>query len=314
MARGEWQETTELIQAAAGILEREHPMTVRQLFYRLVSVAVIKNSRADYQKVSKVMTKAREDGRVDYQWIVDRSRPEYVPNVFKDLAGYGRAIHRSYRKDNWESQPNYVELWCEKDSVTGSIQDITDELGITLRVGRGFQSATRVYEIAPLFSKIKKPKIVFYLGDHDPSGQDIERDLRERVTTKLEAARRASFLTELAKASDDHHQSLIDKFNFSEVPFSLERLAIFAEDIKKFKLPPLRIKDSDSRARQFCKQHGRDCVELDALPPSELRRRIRSVVEAEMDMEAWKRAVEVEKVELASIAATIGSWPTMEAQ
>lgn len=289
MARGEWQETTKLIQAAAGILEREHPMTIRQLFYRLVSVAAIRNTRADYQKVSKVMTKAREDGRVDYQWIVDRSRPEYAPNVFKDLAGYGRAIKQSYRKDYWELQPNYVELWCEKDSVTGSIQDVTDELGITLRVGRGFQSTTRVNEIAQHFARISKPIKVFFLGDHDPSGVEIERDVARRVNAHLWRL--------------DCAPSIMPR-----------RLAIFAADITRFDLPPLRIKYSDSRAARFAEAHGHNCVELDALPPSELRQRIQLAVTAVMDLDKWKRAVEVEKVELASIAATISSWPTMEAR
>ena len=81
----------------------------------------------------------------------------------------------------------------------------------------------------------------------------------------------------------------------------MQRLAIHKSDIADFDLPPLRIKDTDGRAAKFLAKHGEDCVELDALPPAELRRRITEAVEELQDGELWQRAVEVEKVELASI-------------
>jgi hypothetical protein len=277
MAKGEWEKTTLLIDTAVGILEIENPMTVRQLFYRLVSVGAMANCRADYQRLSVVMSKARNDGRCDFDWIVDRSRPEYRPNVFRDAAGYGRAVQRSYRKDYWEMQPEHVELWSEKDSVIGSIEALTNELGITVRVGRGFLSTTRAHEIALQFRRMTKPITVFYIGDHDPSGREIEDNARERI-----------------EAYGAH--------------FDLERLAIHGEDITEWDLPPLRIKDGDTRAKQFRTDHGEDCVELDALPVGELRRRIREAVEGKLDRTAWDRAVAVEAIEIANIQDTVGKW------
>jgi hypothetical protein len=277
MAKGEWAKTTQLIVTAVGILEVENPMTIRQLFYRLVSVGALANSRADYQRLSVIMSTARRDGRCDFDWIVDRSRPEYSPQVWKDPAGYGRTIQRSYRKDYWATQPKHVELWSEKDSVIGSIEALTDELGITVRVGRGFLSTTRIHEIAQRFYRLKKPITVFYVGDHDPSGREIETNARERIKQY-------------------------------GVDFSMRRLAIHAEDIEEWNLPPLRIKDSDTRAKQFREDHGEDCVELDALPVGELRRRIREAVEGEMDRVVWDRAVAVEKIEIANIMDTVGKW------
>jgi hypothetical protein len=279
MAQGEWSKTTRLIEQATEILAFEHPMTVRQLFYRLVSQGELSNTRGDYQRLSGVMTKARNDGRCDFDWIVDRSRPEYSPNVWTDAAGYGKAIQRSYRKDYWSTQPCHVELWSEKDSVIGSIEGTTDALGITVRVGRGFLSTTRAHEIAEAFDRISKPIFVFYLGDHDPSGREIETNALRRVQEYMTAW-----------------------------SFSLSRLAIHAQDIHDWKLPPLRIKDSDSRAADFYVRHGEDCVELDALPPSELRQRIEEAVISKLDRAAWERAVAVEKVEIANIQETVGKW------
>lgn len=105
MARSEWKKSTELITQAVSILEAENPMTIRQLFYRLVSAGRMQNTSAEYKKVSRMMTKARLDERVPFDWIVDRSRPEYSRSVWKDAAAYGRAISRSIAKTIGNSNP-----------------------------------------------------------------------------------------------------------------------------------------------------------------------------------------------------------------
>jgi len=166
----------------------------------------------------------------------------------------------------------------EKDAIIGSIQSVTDELGVTVRVGRGFLSTTKAHEIAEGFKRISKPIMIFYLGDHDPSGRTIEADLVARV-------------------------------GMYGSHFALKRLAIFARDIRKFDLPPLRVKMSDPRTKGFLSQFSDACVELDALPPIELRNRIREAVEELLDRNLWNRAIEVERVELASIRDTVARWP-----
>jgi hypothetical protein len=232
MAKAEWAKTSGLIAAAVAILRREYPMTIRQLFYRMVSVGVIETNRGCYQMVSRFMTTARKDGRCPYQYITDRSRPEYVPNVFTDAPGYAEAVKRSYRKDYWASQPNHVEVWTEKDAIIGCIEPLTSKLGITVRVGRGFSSTTKKHEISCLFQQIGRNKNIFvlYLGDHDPSGIAIEENLRESINAG----------------------------------FEMERLAIHHSDIRRFNLPPLRVKETDSASEGFVTYHGSECVELDA--------------------------------------------------
>ena len=279
MPKAETFKTRKLIVAASEILAEQSPMTIRQLFYRLVSVGKLENSRADYVKVSRVMNIARNDGRIEWDLIVDRSRPTYAPNVWNYAGAYAKTIQRSYRKDYWDTQPVHVEIWAEKDAVIGSIQDLTDELGVTVRVGRGFQSATRVHEITEHFQRIGKPIHVYYLGDHDPSGCEIETDLFWRV-------------------SED---------------FELTRLAIHGADILKFGLPPLQVKTSDSRASNFVSLHGNQCVELDALPPAELRGRIRKAVMRHVDNESWKRAKLVESAETQSIVSFAEKLQNLEA-
>jgi hypothetical protein len=279
MPKAETVRTRRLIEAALHILSEEQPMTVRQLFYRLVSNQHIENDRQDYQKVSRVMTAARDDGRCPFAWIVDRSRPEYRVNVWEDPTGYAETVKRSYRKDYWAMQPGHCEIWTEKDAIIGSIQVVTNDLGVTVRVCRGFLSTTKAHEIAEHFDAISKSITIFYLGDHDPSGRTIEADLTARIST------------------------------YASHAFALKRLAIFAGDIRKFNLPPLRVKMTDSRAKGFLSKYSNACVELDALPPTELRRRIRKAIEQLIDKTLWDRAVMVEKAEIKSIQETVAAWP-----
>src|SRR5271167_1289944 len=130
MAQGEWDSTRRIIELARVILDEQRPMTIRQLFYRLVSLGALENSRNDYQRVSTTMTKARNDGRIDWDAIVDRTRQDYEANVFEDAAQYLEAVQGSYRKDYWRMQPAHVELWVEKDAIVGSILELTNELGV----------------------------------------------------------------------------------------------------------------------------------------------------------------------------------------
>jgi len=278
MAKGLWSSTTNLIGAARRILAREQPATIRQLFYRLVSIQALENSTPHYHKLIRVMTLAREREAIPFEWIGDRSRPTYAPNVFDDLEDGLRALRAGYRRDCWQGQPSHVEVWAEKDAITGAIQPVADELGVTIRVSRGFTSTTRVHEIASEFAAISMPVHVYYLGDHDPSGRAIERDLCERISS------------------------------YGGVFSGFERLAILGEDIRAFDLPPLRVKASDSRAAGFRRKFGNRCVELDALPPGELRRRIRKAIESHIDWEAWSRALAVEEAEKESIENFVGRW------
>lgn len=304
MARGEWAKTTRLIDRMIEVLTKEWPATVRQTFYALIAIAAIENSDPDYKRVSRILTDARKDGRIPYEWIVDRSRPTYTPNVFKDPEEYGRVVAKSYHRDYWERQPNHVEIWSEKDAIIGSIEPVTDKYGVTVRVARGFNSTTRVREVARELLAIKKPKYIFYIGDHDPSGCMAEAEVLQRVMWHYCDLLRCAHL-----APETRDATLA----FASVNrIHMRRLAIHREDIDKFNLPPQVVKDTDSRASWFETQYGSDTVELNALPPTELRARISRTVRNLLDKEAWDRAVRVEKVEQASIADIVKSFATLE--
>jgi hypothetical protein len=291
--RGLSKATVQLIWFAKRLRAESHPMTLRQLHYAIFSAAKIDydNTPEDYKRLGRATTKARRAyrayelagySRTDLigsdilppDWIVDETRETRIVNSWLDLSGYMEAVKRSYRRDNWQTQPCYCEVWSEKATVLGSLRPLADEWGITLRNCKGYGSTGTESRIGEDFAAIAKPITVFFLGDHDPSGRDIERDIYGRAQTA------------------------------SGKNFILRRLAIHPEDIRLFHLPPQRIKEKDSRADGFKRRFGAEAhtVELDALPVDELRRRVREAIEALIHWDLWKRQVEAQEVELNSIA------------
>src|SRR5215469_6654256 len=116
-----------LAQSAIELLEAEKPMTLRQLFYRLISAGELTNSKAEYQRLGGVMTRVRESGDVPLSWLVDHTRATLKPSSWTGLADFADTVRQAYRKDFWASLPHHVEILVEKDAVAGTIQPVTDE-------------------------------------------------------------------------------------------------------------------------------------------------------------------------------------------
>jgi hypothetical protein len=290
--RGLASKTSELIRYAYGLLQADHPQTLRQLHYAIFSRSAIsyKNNQADYKRLSRATSVARRayraweldaDGEgappvhaIPSHWMVDETRQPETVNVWQDATAYVETVKRAYRRDNWQGQANYCEVWSEKATILGAIRPIADRWGVTLRVCHGFGSTGMEGQVGRLFEGLEKPIAVFFLGDHDPSGHVIEQDIHRRVETA------------------------------SGLNFQMMRLAIHLADISKFKLPPQAIKLTDSRAASFQRRFGEDAatVELDALPASELRKRVESAVAGLIDYDLWNRQLTVQQLELNCIA------------
>lgn len=204
-------------------------------------------------------------------------------SMWDDVAEYMDSVKTQYRRNNWLDQPNYVEVWSEKNTVLGSLRPITQKYGVRLRQCRGFGSTGMESKIGYLFEDVRKPITVLFLGDCDPSGEKIEEDIHRRAQTA------------------------------SGKEFEIIRLAIHPADIKAFNLPPQKIKDTDSRAAAFRRKYGKNAatIELDALPVEELRRRVTEAVKGLIDFDLWNRQVMVEQVELSCIADVADRWKNL---
>lgn len=255
-------------------------LTLRQLYYQLVSQNVIPNEERSYKNLGSLVSNARLSGLIDWDAIEDRIREPQTVTEFRDLDHLARTAVAAYRLPRWEDQDAYVELWVEKDALAGVLEPLARDNHVTLMVNRGYSSQSAMYESAQRFLKAEesgKYLHLFYLGDHDPSGEDMVRDVRDRL---------AMFGVEV----------------------EVRKLALTMEQIRKHRPPPNPAKVSDSRAAAYIAKHGDRSWEVDALPPEELARIIQRAFSQVIDlhrMDAVKRREEEDKYKLLDLVSSI---------
>lgn len=258
-------------------------LTLRQLYYQLVSANVIPNTERSYQNLSSLVTNARMAGLMDWDAIEDRVRQPRRPNEFESLSDLVEAALSSYRLPRWKGQENYVELWVEKDALAGVLAPIAREYHITMMVNRGYSSASAMYESAArfhqgAFANLPLPKecVLLYLGDHDPSGEDMVRDVRERLHT----------------------------FD-SRLGFEVRKIALTMTQVSSHKPPPNPAKITDPRAADYIKKHGAQSWEVDALPPRVLAKIIRKELDSLVDKKMMGAVIEQEKRDKERLRAAV---------
>ena len=274
-ARKPQRRSLALREAIAAITAEYERMTVRQLFYQLVSRGVIEKSDAAYKRAADCAVQMRLDGSLPYSKIVDGHRTRRHVFAHDGLADALESAHTLYRRNYWLTQPRAVEVWCEKDALTGVLEPICREYGVTYVACKGFPSITLRYESAIELRDLGKPVHVYYLGDHDPSGRAI--------SDNLEAELRA-------------HGADVTVF----------RIALEPAQIALWRLPTRPGKRTDSRHARFAERYGDAVVELDALPPRVLTHLVRQAIAEEIDHEEWARMKRIERAERATLESLAG--------
>lgn len=267
-----------LLAHVIGVLRAERPMTLRALYYRLASAGHTPATDKGYDQLKRLTKKLRESGQVPITgWIVDRVRSTLKPSSWTGLADFGDTVRQAYRKDLWAQMPHHVEVFVEKDAIAGTIQPVTAEYDVALNVIRGDVSISFAGEVANLWKRVEKPIFAYYLGDYDPSGVGIEQELRDKLT------------------------------RYSGKTPHWARLGVVEDDFDEFELFPLPVKNS-SRSAAFVARYGTRCAEVDALPPTELRRRVQVAIESHIDQARWQRLKRVEELEQGVLLDFVEGW------
>lgn len=220
-------------------------LTLRQLYYQLVSSDIIPNKQAEYSKLSTLLKEGRMGGVVDWDAIEDRLRRPDKPSSWDSPKQILESCIAQYRCDRMKGQKTYIEVWVEKDALSGVLKRVTTKYGIPIIVNRGYSSATAMFDAHERFQiandngqEIK----VIYVGDFDPSGQDMIRDITDRI----------------------------QEFNRHDYDFKIVPIALTWDQIKQYDPPPNPAKISDPRAKEYIKKHGATSWEVDALRPDVL--------------------------------------------
>jgi len=271
---------------------RGYAMTLRQLYYRLVASNIITNAKNSYDKIGNIVKEARLAGELDWQTIEDRSRGlNYILN-WESPADRIRSAANNYHRDLWEGQDYYLEVWVEKQALESVIERAAASLDVQSFSCKGYPSITAQWEAAhdrfsPMIEEKGRKVVVIYLGDHDPSGININ----EKILETLELF------------TDYSHN------------IDLERIALTREQVKQYNLPPQPLKkkpngeNSDKRANRYEDKHGGQSWELDALEPEVLDSLITDTIKKYLDPEKYNAVIdrqEKEREELEALANTYG--------
>ena len=249
-----------------------YELTLRQVYYQLVARGYIPNNERSYKNLGNLINDGRLAGLIDWYAIVDRTRNIKRNAHWEDPQSVIESAKYSYMLDRWQHQPNYVEVWVEKDALIGIVSQICRKLDVPHFSCRGYTSQSEMWAAAQRFisQDHRESRTIIHLGDHDPSGIDMTRDIRERLA--------------LFGADVD-----------------VKRVALTMEQIERFSPPPNPTKLTDARASGYISEYGHECWELDALEPKIITSLIRNEVTALMDSDLFEEVERKEQTDKSNI-------------
>jgi hypothetical protein len=264
-------ESLDLIARVNGVIEdyekQGYSLTLRQVYYQMVARDIIPNNERSYKNLGALISDARLAGLIDWKAIEDRTRALRGNSHWSSPAEIINSAAYGYMVDKWQGQENYVEVWVEKDALVQVIGQSSERMDVSYFSCRGYVSQSEMWTAARRLidhAELGQNIILLHLGDHDPSGIDMSRDIQDRLSL----------------------------FGVPNVEF--HRLALNWDQIEQYTPPPNPTKLTDSRANGYIDCYGLECWELDALEPRVLTDLIRDNVELYRDQEKWDAMCEIE--------------------
>lgn len=254
-------------------------LTLRQLYYQFVARGLIPNRSSEYQRLGVIINHARLGGLIDWSAIEDRGRNLQSVTAWRSPDQIIGTCAEQYRIDLWSDQPKRFEVWIEKEALVGVIEPVCRELRVAWFACKGYVSQSEMWHAGA--NRIRgycnqgQTPIIIHLGDHDPSGIDMSRDIEDRLSM------------------------------FAGRPVEVRRIALNMKQIDEFKPPPNPAKVTDSRFESYQATYGDESWELDALDPETLARLIREAVEPEIDLDRWDGRVKLEKADRSLLAGIV---------
>jgi len=270
------EKSLELIGYVNAIIEeyqaQGYELTLRQVYYQLVARGFIPNNERSYKNLGNLINDGRLAGLIDWYAIVDRTRNLRRNSHWETPESVIESAKYSYMLDRWKDQPNYVEVWVEKDALIGIVSQVCKSLDVPHFSCRGYTSQSEMWVAAQRFlcEDHRESRTIIHLGDHDPSGIDMTRDIQERL------------------------------YMFG-ADVEVKRVALTMEQIERFNPPPNPTKLSDARAGAYIQKYGRECWELDALEPKVITQLIRNEVAELVDDGLYDEIAERENRDKANI-------------
>ncbi len=274
------QTMAQAIKIVEGYQAQGYVLTLRQLFYQFVARALVPNTERSYDRIGRIVGDARLNGFMDWDAIEDRTRNLSALPYWATPADIVDAAAESYRTDVWGTQPHYVEVWIEKEALAGVFQRVCEKWAVPFFSCRGYVSLSELHVAAQRISQQVEDghqAVILHFGDHDPSGMDMTRNIRDRMVT-------------------------------FECEVEVERLALNMDQVEKYQPPPNPTKMNDSRADEYVIKYGGESWELDALEPAHLAELVENRVLELLDTDAWEAANDGQEEERQQLQKLADQW------
>lgn len=286
-----WQgQRRKMVEVANTIVEnlysQGYDITVRMLYYQMVSQDIIPNNLKSYKKLAQLVNDARLAGLIDWDHIIDMTRNLRAVSTWPDAGSVVESAAQSFKLDKWQDQDYRLECWVEKDAMLSIIRKACAPYEVPYFSCRGYTSQSEMYEAARRlqgYMDSGQEPVILHLGDHDPSGMDMSRDITERLEMFMGGVR-------------------------------IKRLALNMNQIEKYNPPPNPAKITDSRHHGYVKRFGKKSWELDslvAIRPSIVVNLINRAVEKFLDKKKWEKMAAREKQEGKILHQVVAEWPAV---
>lgn len=257
------------------VCTEDHPLSVRGVFYRVMSAGAIAKTETGYNTIQRQVLKLRRSGRLPYSWIADGTRWHLKAVSWGSVEDALDDVAASYRRALWHDQDVYVEVWSEKEAISSIVSPVTNRWDVPLMIARGFASESFLWSTAATIAAVGKPTVVYQLGDHDPSGVAAWQHIQQR-------------LRDFAPDAD----------------ITFQRIAVTEQQIDELGLPTRPTKASDTRAKTFVGES----VEVDAIPTRVLVRLVEDAIVGHIDPAALRVTRDIEASERQGLATMARGW------
>lgn len=261
-----------------------YDLTLRQVYYQLVARDVIPNNEKSYKNLGDLISNGRLSGLIDWHAITDRTRNLAKNSHWDSPADIIETCASQFAVDKWEGQESYVEVWVEKDALKGIVGQICSRMDVPYFSCRGYVSQSEMWVAAQRLKRYSDKELhIIHLGDHDPSGKDMSRDIYDRLS--LFGART-----------------------------QFTRIALNMNQIEEYAPPPNPTKLTDSRANGYIEEFGNECWELDALKPEVIEELIRKEVSQYCDLELFEEMKSKERKSRELLTTVSENWEDIVAR
>jgi hypothetical protein len=272
-----------MIKTINGILEtyeaQGFDLSLRQLYYQLVARALIENTERSYKNIGNLVSDARLAGLIDWDMIKDRGREMTKNPHWESPRQFLENVAPQFRFNLWHDQDVYVEVMVEKQALEGVLEPVCKTLDVPFTANKGYSSSSAMYEASKRFlaaAEDGKECYVIYLGDHDPSGIDMSRDVEERLDMFVKTS-----------------MGRMDEIGPNEPSaVTMKRVALNMAQVRELNPPENPAKITDSRAASYISRFGESSWELDAIEPRQLAQIVTDAVEEVMDGDKFNANLE----------------------